>query len=153
MTKTEVTKLKKLIWLSPIIGILLGLLYLGVKNYFEISLGFTDIRTLATIVAGFSFTMLGFLAAIAAFMFSLQKYRFFKRWIEDGNADAFFALFKVAFICLFVTFGFSLFVFTSQGIGFAFKAMMMSVINNIIQLGFITLIILDKVSKARQSEE
>ncbi len=97
--------------------------------------------------------MLGFLAAIAAFLFSLQRYKFFKRWIEDGNSEVFFALFKTTFICLFITFWFSLFVFTSLGQGFAFKAMMMSVINNLIQLCFIGIIILDKVFKAKESEE
>ncbi|MEZ9595725.1 hypothetical protein AB4298_13915 [Shewanella sp. 10N.261.52.F9] len=153
MTRTEVAKLKKLIWFTPLIGVLLGFAYLAVKNHYNWSIGFTEVRTLSTVIAGFSFTMLGFLAAIAAFLFSLQKYRFFKRWVEDGNSEIFFILFKVAFICLFLTFGFSLFVFTSQGQGFAFKAMMMSVINNIIQLGLITIIIMDKVFKARQTEE
>jgi hypothetical protein len=153
MTRTEIAKLKKLIWVTPSIGVILGLIYMCLKSNYNWAIGFTEVRTLSTIIAGFSFTMLGFLAAIAAFLFSLQKYRFFKRWTEDGNSEIFFALFKVAFICLFVTFGFSLFVFTSQAQGIAFKAMMMSVINNIIQLGLITVIIMDKVFKARHSEE
>lgn len=152
MTKTEIAVLKKLIWLTPAFGVVIGFAYLGFEWYFNWSIGFTEVGTLSTIVAGFSFTMLGFLAAIAAFLFSLQKYRFFKRWVEDGNSEVFFTLFKVAFVCLFVTFGFSLFVFTTQAQGFAFKAMMMSVINNIIQLGLITIIIMDKVFKARDSE-
>ncbi|EIA1797548.1 hypothetical protein RII69_003978 [Vibrio parahaemolyticus] len=153
MTKTEVAKFKKLIWFSPILGVAAGFLYLAIKSHFQWSIGFTEVRTLATVVAGFSFTMLGFLAAIAAFLFSLQKYRFFKRWVEDRNAEVFFSLFKVAFVCLFFTFGCSLIVFTSQGMGVAFKAMMMSVTNNILQLGVITIIIMDKVAKARQDEE
>jgi hypothetical protein len=153
MRSSEIVKFKKVIWLSPLVGIALGFLYLAIKNHFDWSIGFTEVRTLATIVAGFSFTMLGFLAAIAAFLFSLQKYRFFKRWVEDRNADVFFTLFKVAFICLFVTFGCSLIVFTSQAMGLAFKAMMMSVTNNILQLGVITIIIVDKLAKARQEEE
>ena len=153
MTRTEIAKLKKLIWFTPLLGVIIGLAYLGFKTHFDWAIGFTEVRTLSTIVAGFSFTMLGFLAAIAAFLFSLQKYRFFKRWVEDGNSEVFFTLFKVAFICLFVTFGFSLFVFTSQGQGFAFKAMMISVTNNVIQLCLITIIIMDKVFKARESEK
>ncbi|MBB1302377.1 hypothetical protein H5183_13615 [Pseudoalteromonas sp. SR44-8] len=152
MTQTEAKRLKRLIWLTPIIGVVAGFAYLAIKSYFNWSIGFTEVRTLSTIVAGFSFTMLGFLAAIAAFLFSLQKYRFFKRWVADGNSVVFFTLFKVAFICLFITFGFSLFVFTSQGQGLAFKVMMMSVTNNVIQLCIITIIIMDKVFKARDGE-
>lgn len=153
MTKTEVAKLKKIIWLSPIVGVLFGFSYLLLKELSGISFGFTEIRPLATVVAGFSFTMLGFLAAIAAFLFSLQKYRFFKRWIEDGHAEVFFALFKVAFICLFITYGASLIVFTSHWQLLAFKIMMMSVINNILQLSIISIVIADKASKARQNED
>jgi hypothetical protein len=152
MTNTEITRVKNLIWLTPIIGVVVGLVYLGIKYFANWSIGFNEVTTLATIVAAFSFTMMGFLAAIAAFLFSLQKYRFFKRWIEDGFSDIFFALFKVTFVCLFITFGCSLFVFTSQAMGFAFKLMMMSAINNIIQLGVVTIIIMDKVAKAKDSE-
>jgi hypothetical protein len=153
MTNTEISRVKKLIWLTPLIGVIIGFVYLGFKHYADWSIGFKEVRTLATIVAAFSFTMMGFLAAIAAFLFSLQKYRFFKRWIQDGFSEIFFVLFKVTFLCLFITFGCSLFVFTSQAMGFAFKLMMMSAINNILQLGVVTIIIMDKVAKARESEE
>ncbi|MDW2170135.1 hypothetical protein R7Z48_11920 [Vibrio sp. 1567] len=152
MTNTEIARVKKLIWLTPLIGVVIGFAHLGIKHYADWSVGFKEVRTLATVVAGFSFTMMGFLAAIAAFLFSLQKYRFFKRWIQDGYSEIFFTLFKVTFACLFITFGCSLFVFTSQAVGFAFKLMMMSVINNILQLGVVTLVIMDKVAKARESE-
>lgn len=152
MTNTEIARVKKLIWLTPLIGVAIGFAYLVIKHSADWSVGFKEVRTLATVVAGFSFTMMGFLAAIAAFLFSLQKYRFFKRWIQDGYSEIFFTLFKVTFACLFVTFGCSLFVFTSQAVGFAFKLMMMSVINNILQLGVVTLVIMDKIAKARESE-
>lgn len=152
MTKTEILKFRRFIWFSPMIGVLIGLFYLMVKSGFDLSIGFTEVRTLSTIVAGFSFTMLGFLAAISAFLFSLQKYKFFKRWVQDGNSEVFFTLFKITFICLFVTFSLSLFVFTSKGQNLAFKVMMMSVVNNVIQLCAITTILMDKVFKARESD-
>lgn len=152
MTNTEIARSKTIIKLTPLIGVVIGFIYLGVEYFANWSIGFKEISTLATIVAGFSFTMMGFLAAIAAFLFSLQKYRFFKRWIQDGYSELFFTLFKVTFVCLFVTFGCSLFVFTSQAVDFAFKLMMMSVINNILQLGGVTIVIMDKVAKARDSD-
>lgn len=40
------------------------------------SLGFVNIQGINIIVADFNFTILVFLAAISAFMFSLQKYVF-----------------------------------------------------------------------------
>ncbi|WP_345847385.1 hypothetical protein [Shewanella algae] len=103
MTNTEIASVKKLIWLTPLIGVAIGFAYLGIKHYADWSVGFKEVRTLATVVAGFSFTMMGFLAAIAAFLFSLQKYRFFKRWIQDGYSEIFFTLFKVTFACLLLS--------------------------------------------------
>ncbi|TCN78036.1 hypothetical protein [Shewanella fodinae] len=149
MTKTQIAKLKKFVYLSPLLGVVIGLAYLYIKQKYNLSFGFTEIRTLSTIVAGFSFTMLGFLAAMATFLFSLQKYRFFKRWLEDGNAEVFFSFFKVTIACLFVTFAASLITFTSQVQSFAFKVMMMSVINNLLQLSIISLILVNKISNIR----
>ncbi|MGF1758404.1 hypothetical protein L4D76_10735 [Photobacterium sagamiensis] len=152
MKKTEIRKLKRLIIFSPIFGVVIGFLYLILKHFSGWSIGFLKTETLATVVAGFSFTMLGFLAAIAAFIFSLQKYRFFKRWIEDGNAEVFFTLFKTSIVCLFITFGFSLFVFTSQAAEWAFRFMMMSVTNNIFQMAIISFVIIDKLSIAKRED-
>jgi hypothetical protein len=132
--------------LSPALGVIVGFVYFLIKYKFNISFGFTDIRTLATIIAGFSFTMLGFLAAMATFLFSLQKYKFFKRWLEDGNAEVFFYFFKITIVCLFVTFSASLITFTTQGQHLFFKIMMMFVINNILQLSIITLVLVNKIS-------
>lgn len=153
MREDEIKILKRAIYFSPIIGLVVGLAYNLAKYIWGWSLGFTNIETLATIIAGFSFTMLGFLAAIAAFIFSLQKYKFFRRWVNDGGSDVFFCLYKTAIIWLFFTFAVSLMIFTNVGKGIAFQIMMMSVINNIIQTALLTLIITDKVSKSKKSEE
>ncbi|MCF2901555.1 hypothetical protein L1267_14335 [Pseudoalteromonas sp. OFAV1] len=152
MRKTEIKKLKKWVYFSPAIGVIIGFIYFLIKAKYSISLGFTDIRTLATIVAGFSFTMLGFLAAMATFLFSLQKYKFFKRWLEDGNAEVFFSLYKVSIVCLFITFAASLITFTSQGQHLSFKIMMMFIINNIVQLSVITLVLVNKISSIQNTQ-
>ena len=149
MTKTQIARLKRCVYVSPLLGVMVGLLYLLAKHYWSWSVGFTDIRTLATIVAGFSFTMLGFLAAMATFLFSLQKYRFFKRWLEDGNSEVFFTFFKVTIACLFITFAASLITFTTQVQIMAFRIMMMSVVNNIFQLAIISLVLVNKISIMR----
>lgn len=150
MRQSEINRLKKLTYCSPIIGVLAGSIYLLIKHFSGWSFGFSQLGALTTIISTFSFTMLGFLAAIAAILFSLQKYRFFKRWVEDGHAEVFFALYKVTFLSLFLTFFTSLFIFTTQIQAFAFKIMMMSVFNNAIQLCLLTIIIMDKVFKAKE---
>lgn len=152
MNKTEISRLKKLVYLSPITGLVIGAIYFLIKSKFNISFGFKDVTTLATIVAGFSFTMLGFLAAMTTFLFSLQKYKFFKRWLEDGNSEVFFTFFKVTIVCLFVTFASSLVVFTTQVQPIAFKLMMISLINNFIQLLVITILLVNKISMMKHSE-
>ncbi|HGY4374734.1 hypothetical protein HV211_06765 [Citrobacter freundii] len=152
MRKNERKWMIRFAYFTPAIGVLLGLLYHLIKGFFGVSLGFVNIQGIATIVAGFSFTMLGFLAAIAAFMFSLQKYVFFRRWINDGGADVFFVLYKVAIVCLFITFSLSLIVFTNLGAALAFKLMLMFAIDNIIQTMILALVISGKVALAKKED-
>ena len=153
MREDEIKDLKRAIYFSPFIGVIIGLIYNLIKHTWGFSLGFTNIETLATIIAGFSFTMLGFLAAIAAFLFSLQKYKFFKRWVNDGGSEVFFCLYKTAILCLFFTFSVSLLIFSNLSKSIAFQLMMMSVINNMIQTAILTIIITDKISQSKKSEE
>ncbi|CNK41434.1 hypothetical protein [Yersinia aldovae] len=152
MRKNERTRMKLLAYFTPVVGVAIGVIYFLVKRYCDISIGFKNMEGLATVIAGFSFTMLGFLAAIAAFMFSLQKYVFFRRWINDGGADVFFALYKTSIICLFITFSLSVIVFTTTAADLAFKLMLMSVVNNIIQTLFLALIISGKVARAKKED-
>lgn len=114
------------------------------------SLGFVNIQGIANIIAGFNFTMLGFLATIAAFMFSLQKHVFFRRWINDGGADAFFVPYNVTIVCLFITFSLSLIVFNNVGAALAFKLMLMFAIDNVIQTMILALVISGKVVLAKK---
>ncbi|WP_105574468.1 hypothetical protein [Cronobacter sakazakii] len=152
MRKDERKWMIRLAYLTPLIGVIIGVVYLLIKKFFGASLVFVNVQGIATIVAGFSFTMLGFLAAIAAFMFSLQKYIFFRRWINDGGADVFFVLYKVAIVCLFITFSLSLIVFTKVGSNLAFKLMLMSAINNVIQTMILALVISGKVALAKKED-
>lgn len=142
-----------LAYFTPCIGVLVGIIYLLIKKFFGVSLVFVNVQGIATIVAGFSFTMLGFLAAIAAFMFSLQKYIFFRRWINDGGADVFFVLYKIAIVCLFITFSLSLIVFTKVGASIAFKLMLMFAINNVVQTMILALVISGKVALAKKEDD
>lgn len=152
MRKDERKWMVRLAYFTPFIGIVIGGAYLLIEKFFGLSLVFVNAQGIATIVAGFSFTMLGFLAAIAAFMFSLQKYIFFRRWINDGGADVFFVLYKVAIICLFVTFSLSLIVFTKVGSSLAFKLMLMFALNNVIQTMILALVISGKVALAKKED-
>lgn len=150
MTQSEIKKLKSVAYLSPLFGVVLGCIYIFIiKGHFGWALGFTNVITLTTVIAAFSFTMLGFLAAISAFIFSLQKYNFFKRWLEDGDSIFFFSVFRVAIICLFVTFICCLLVFTTQASDLAFKIMMISVANNGLHLIVVTMIIINNFSRVK----
>lgn len=152
MTENEKKKLSRLIYCSPAFGFILYAIYYGIQYLSGISLNFKNIDTLATIVAGFSFTMLGFLAAISAIIFSLQKYKFFRRWTEDGGAEIFFKLYMCSIICLFITFGLSILVYSECLRNYAFKFMLISLSNNIIQVISITLIINNHMSKAKAND-
>lgn len=79
---------------------LLGSLYLLIKELFGVSLGFVNIQGIATIVAGINFTTLGFFSSYRCIYVFITKVCIFRRWINDGGADVFFVLYKVAIVCL-----------------------------------------------------
>jgi len=47
MTRTEIAKLKKVIWATPLLGVIFGFAYIGLKAHFDWAFGFTDVRTLS----------------------------------------------------------------------------------------------------------
>lgn len=61
-------------------------------------------------------------------------------------------LYKVAIVCLFITFSLSLIVFTNVGAALAFKLMLMFAIDNIIQTMILALVISGKVALAKKED-
>ncbi|MFB2846091.1 hypothetical protein ACE1BG_07365 [Aeromonas veronii] len=153
MRRNERITLTKLMWLTVLFGPFLWVIFALVEHFSSFSFVFQFPRTLTTIIAAFSFTMLGFLAAIATYFFSLQKYRFFKRWVNDGNASVFFTLFYISIVCLFITFTFCLLVFSKVAMSLFFKLMLVSVTNNIFQLFLITTFVMNMVSRSNSESE
>lgn len=102
----------------------------------------------AVIVASFAFTMLGFLAAVITILFSFSRSRVFKKYKNQGRLDVFFAIYYCAIFSLVVTFFLALLTL-SNSIGlWAMRGGLMSTINNLAQIGLLTVII---VSLSRKS--
>lgn len=150
MRRNEQKYLTRLMWLTMLFGPFIWSIFALIEHFFGFSFVFQFPRTLTTIIAGFSFTMLGFLAAIATYFFSLQKYRFFKRWVSDGNSKVFFSLFYIAITCLFMTFLFCLLVFSKAAMWISFKLMLISVLNNVFQLFLISMLIVNMVGHSNR---
>ncbi len=92
--------------------------------------------------------MLGFLAAIITILFSLIRTNSFQKYRRQGYLDLLVSVYWFAIINLILTFALSILGFANICIPLLFNSMLMSAINNIVQLSLITLIILNLVRKA-----
>jgi hypothetical protein len=130
----EIDNLKKICFSSPILGVLIYIIEAALGYFFGFSFGFSSPEKLAGLAASYSFTMLGFLAAMSAFIFSLNRYDSFKDWVSEGKLDVFYALYLASIFSLFLIFIFSIFVFTDNLSGISFKLMMSFLVLSIIQI-------------------
>lgn len=107
-----------------------------------------EARALANITATFSFTTLGFLAAIITILFAVSSTSAFKEYRREGYLDLLFFLYFFTLACLVITALLSLAAFSSALGGWGFRVLMMLFVNNIIQVSFITIIISNLVRTA-----
>lgn len=96
-------------------SILFGILYLVLEYWvdqkdFYASL-FQKVDLLSTFISSYSFTMLGFLAALISIIFSYLDKPFFKKYTSDGRFGVFLFVFLICIIHLSLTFVFSLMSF------------------------------------------
>ena len=120
-----------------------------VKGNFEfVAALFPQRINLSIVIATFSFTMLGFLAAIITILFSLIRSEAFQKYKRQGYLDLLVFVYWFAILSLVFTFVLSILGFSNNCLPLLFNAMLMSAINNIFQLCLITLIILNLVRKA-----
>lgn len=105
-------------------------------------------KDLATLIAGYSFTMLGFLAAVITVMFTIAGSRTYKKYKTKGYLNQFFAIYFVTIISLAFTALLSLFGFAKEPQPMAFDGMMIMFINTLVQVSWVALIIANLTQRA-----
>lgn len=103
---------------------------------------------ISIVIATFSFTMLGFLAAIITVLFGVTKSQAFQQYRRKGYFDLLIFVYWFAILNLVATFILSILGFSNNFFPLLFKSMLMSTVNNIFQLCIITFIILGLVRKS-----
>lgn len=124
------------------------LIYSLTANYFHALHLFSAKDSIATVLASFSFTMLGFLAAMITILFSLSGSRTFRKFNKNGYMSVFFMLYYSAIIGFMLTFIISLVLFSNEISIWIFRIGVMSAFNNIIQIGILTVTIVNLVKRA-----
>ena len=92
--------------------------------------------------------MLGFLATIITVLFSLFHSRSFAKYEKDGYLDVFLSIYISSILSLIVTFILSILSFSSNYSPYMHNLTLMSAINNIFQIGIITIIIVNLFKRA-----
>jgi len=114
----------------------------SVTKWPNLALGLSDkSQALASIIASFSFTTLGFLAAIITILFAVTTTPSFKNYARKGYLDLLFFLYFFTLFSLVVTAFVSLGTFSSAVGPWGVRVLIMCFVNNIIQVALITLVI------------
>jgi hypothetical protein len=103
---------------------------------------------ISIVIASFAFTMLGFLAAIITVLFSLGGTKAFRKYSSHSYLELFLYFYFFSLICLMLTFGLSIFGFAKQGSPLLFKLMIMSAVNNLVQISLIAYVIINMANRA-----
>jgi len=109
-------------------------------------------QDLASIISGFSFTMLGFLAAIITILFAVVSSASFKRYSRVGYLDVLFFLYFFTLFCLVCTAFVSLIVFSSAIGYWGIRILIMLFVNNVVQIAIITSVICSLAKKASSTD-
>jgi len=136
-------------------GPLVFLCYLTLIKYFpqySISI-YPQKQTVAVILATFAFTMLGFLAAVIALMFTATKSQAFNMYNKRGYLETFFFVYYMVIISLIITFLLSIFSLAVSFEPWLLRVAVMSTINNLVQIVLVTFIIVNMVDKAISKNE
>jgi len=114
----------------------------------DIALGLSaQADAIASIVAGFAFTMLGFLAAVITILFSVSGSPSYKRYKNAGLLDVFFWIYYATLACLILTAGLALVALSSLTGSWGIKVLLGSFANNLVQVLTITVIICNLANK------
>lgn len=111
---------------------------------------FSQRVNIALVIATFSFTMLGFLAGIITILFSFEATKTFRRYIRKGYFDVLIFIYFFSIFNLVISFGLSLLSFSATISNFLFNLMIMSSVNNIIQIALITIILVNLAKRINE---
>ncbi|MEW6350722.1 MAG: hypothetical protein AB1646_16800 [Thermodesulfobacteriota bacterium] len=89
------------------------------------------------IVANFAFTMLGFLGAIIALLFSLSDSRRYARYKTKGYLDVFFGWYFLTIAMLCLTLFLSMVGFSEKQWLWSFRVLFMLLVNDLVAVGLI----------------
>jgi hypothetical protein len=109
---------------------------------------FSAKKDLANMIAGFSYTMLGFLATVITILFVFTKSANFEAYRRNGYLDIFFFGYYLSIICLLVTAFLTLYGFSQNTNVWPFRFLLMMFANNLIQIFLITCIICNIAKKS-----
>lgn len=121
----------------------LGYSYL-IDAYPDFSLSlFPEKVNVAIITATFSFTMMGFLAAVITILYTFSGSNNFKRYAQKGHLDNFFFVYFLAILTLCFAFGVSLLSLGQKESTWLLKFGVALTTNSLIQTAFLTIIIVN----------
>ncbi|MFZ5536760.1 MAG: hypothetical protein ACOZAP_04690 [Pseudomonadota bacterium] len=110
-------------------------------------------KAISSLVAGFAFTMMGFMAAIITVLFAISDSGVYKRYKSKGYLEQFFALYFVTILCLAMTALLSLFGFAHQPQPAAFAGMMIMLVNDLVQVTWIAIILVNLARRAAHEHD
>jgi len=124
-------------------GVMLWGLYEGLVYYWpDIALGLGAKRSdIATLVAGFAFSMLGFLATIITVLFAFTHSSTFARYQKRGYLQVFFYIYFLTIICLVLTSILAIANFSNTFYLLSFRLMMIGFMNSLVQIATLTIIL------------
>lgn len=122
-------------------------------GYFEALGLFAERKDLAILIAGYCFTMLGFMAAVITILFVFVNSRTFKLYVEKGHFDLLLVLYFLAIITLFATALLTLFGFSARSVVWPFRLMMMGFIDSIFCIAVFLIAITNLARSAAKEPE
>lgn len=118
-------------------------------NLPELALALASSRgDIAAMVAGFSFTMLGFLATVITLLFAFSHSATFRRYRNRGHLEIFFFGYYLTIFSLVITSFLALANFSSTLYVWMFRGMLVMFSNNLLQVLLLTFIICKLAFKA-----
>lgn len=108
----------------------------------------TSAPAIANITASFAYTMMGFLAAVITILFAVTSTRSFKKYSQDGHLSVLFYFYFWTLFSLIVTGVLSLLNYSESNNVWWFRALIMSFVNNLVQVVMVTAMISNLAHKA-----
>ncbi|WP_376781724.1 hypothetical protein [Stutzerimonas nitrititolerans] len=151
MTSTRSRQLKILIFaLTSAPGPALLMTYREtISSYPNLSLSLFDHRsTIATILASYAFTMIGFLAAVVAILLGFSQSVAFRRYKSKKYLGSFFFVYAYCLLTLAMTFLFSLLCLSSNSAEIFMRIALVLAVNSLMQVSIVGLVIANICKRA-----